>query len=212
MGAHLPPDRRPYAGVILAAGRSRRMEGGDKLLRELGGMTVIRRVAATALEAHLDPVLVVTRRDAEGIRRTLAGLGVVFVTAPEEPEGRLASAAAGVEAVLRLQPPPAGAVILLGDEPGLTAGHVAAVRAAAGQQPAPSRAIYSDRPGHPVVVPAEYLPSISVLSRGRPPESRLWDLLLDLGAHCRSVPIDEPSPVDIDTESDLARAAERGLP
>lgn len=201
----------PFAGIVLAAGRSRRMRGGHKLLRDLAGMTLIRRVVETALAAGLSPVAVVTPRDADGIRRALEGLGVRFVSAPEEPVGRLASVTAGVEALLERQPVPAGAVILLGDEPGVTVRHVAAVRAAVGQPPAPSRAAYSDRTGHPVAVPARYLTALPALARCRPPESRLWDLLLDQGIPCRTVTIDEPSPVDIDTESDLARAAERGL-
>ena len=199
-----------FAGIILAAGRSRRMRGGRKLLRQLHGETVIRRVAGTALRADLDPVLLVTGKDAAGIQRALAGLSVRFVSAPEEREGRLTSVTAGIEALLRMRRAVAGAVILLGDEPGVTVSHVAAVRAAADSSRVPSRAAYSDREGHPVVVPAETLALIPTLARRRPPESRLWDLLLEQGAPCRAVPIGEPAPVDIDTESDLARAAERG--
>jgi len=56
------PNNAPIAGVILAGGQSRRMGGGDKCLRELGGRTLLSRivervrpqVAALVLNANGD--------------------------------------------------------------------------------------------------------------------------------------------------------------
>ena len=42
------PEAPPVAGVILAGGQSRRMGGGDKALRTLGGETLLSRVIARA--------------------------------------------------------------------------------------------------------------------------------------------------------------------
>ena len=42
------PVRGPLVGVLLAGGLARRMGGGDKALRELGGKTILERVIARA--------------------------------------------------------------------------------------------------------------------------------------------------------------------
>ncbi len=209
-----PRSARPHvqaSGVILAAGRSSRMEGRHKLLRNFHGVPVIRRVAATALDAGLHPVVVVTRLSAADIRTALAGLDLLYATVASGREGRLVSAVTGIEAVLKAVPGSAGAMILLGDEPGVTEHHMAAVFAAAGQPAVPSRVRYTDREGHPVFVPAEFLRLVPALARGRPPESRLWDVLLEHCGPCRVATLGEAAPIDIDTEEDMTRALDRGL-
>ena len=199
------------SGIILAAGRSSRMEGRHKLLRDLQGVPVIRRVAATAKDAGLHPVVVVTRTDGAEVRSALAGLDLLFSTVSSVREGRLVSAVSGIETVLKADPGSVGAMVLLGDEPGVGGHHVAAVYAAAGRPAAPSRARYADREGHPVYVPAEFLRLLPDLARGRRPESRLWDILLERCGPCRLATFPEAAPIDIDTVEDLARARERRL-
>jgi molybdopterin-guanine dinucleotide biosynthesis protein A len=44
----MPTDTPPVAGVLLAGGQSRRMGGGDKCLRMLGGTTILARVVERA--------------------------------------------------------------------------------------------------------------------------------------------------------------------
>jgi len=101
-------------------------------------------------------------------------------------------------------------MVLLGDEPGLTADHIRTVCEAAARDPSTVlRAAFRDRPGHPVVLPEPVLLSIPALARGHEPESSLWDLIVRSGIPHASVPIDGPSPVDIDTQDDLDRAIER---
>src|SRR5262245_63441428 len=58
------------AGVVLAAGSSSRM-GHNKLLLELGGETVVHRAARNAIEAGLDPVVVVLGHEAERVQAEL---------------------------------------------------------------------------------------------------------------------------------------------
>ena len=55
----------------------------------------------------------------------------------------------------------AGAMLLLGDEPGLDSDHIRTVRELAESgSPVSLRAQYRDRPGHPVYLPEEVLRSI----------------------------------------------------
>jgi molybdenum cofactor cytidylyltransferase len=70
------------AGVVLAAGASRRM-GRNKMLLELEGEPLVRRAARRALEAGLSPVVVVLGHEAEQARAALAGLPVEFATNPD---------------------------------------------------------------------------------------------------------------------------------
>ena len=70
--------RAAVAGILLAAGTSSRM-GGNKLLLELEGETLLRRAARRALDGGLSPVLVVLGHEAEKARRELADLPVSTV-------------------------------------------------------------------------------------------------------------------------------------
>ena len=198
----------PFAGVILAAGRSTRMTGGSKLLSEFEGTTVIRRVASTVLAAGLEPAVVVVAHDARAIRSALAGLAVRYASAPRAPRGRLISVITGIEALAGDRA--TGAMILLGDEPGLTTDHVRAMQEmAAGTRSIALRAAFRDRPGHPVLIREAVLRCLPALARGHAPETGLWDLIVRSGVSHSSVPIDGPAPIDIDTRDDLARAVER---
>lgn len=197
-----------FAGLILAAGRSTRMAEGSKLLSDFRGIPVIHRVVATALAADLDPIVVVVRNDARALRSSLQGLPVCFAAVRGEREGRLVSVVTGIEAFADRAV--AGVMILLGDEPGLTADHVRAVRGAhdAGK-PITARARFRDRPGHPVLLPAPSLQSLPDLARQYGPDAGLWEVIVRSGVAHRSVPIDDLSPIDVDTRGDLARALER---
>ena len=71
--APTPSRPAPVAGVLLAAGRSSRM-GSNKLLLGVGGEPLVRRAARVALEAGLDPVVVVTGHQAALVEAALRGL------------------------------------------------------------------------------------------------------------------------------------------
>lgn len=195
------------AGVVLAAGRSERMAGPSKLVRAFGRQTVIRRVVSSALAAGLEPVVVVVRQDDTAIRSALAGLDVRFVDVPGAPGGRLVSAIAGIRGVQ--DDPGTGAMILLGDEPGLPVEHIRTVRGACTSDGTVLRAAYRDRPGHPVLLPAAVLSTITELAGGGEPEASLWDLVQRSGIASSNVIIDSRAPIDIDTSDDLRRALER---
>jgi molybdenum cofactor cytidylyltransferase len=109
---------RNVAAIILAAGRSTRMGGPNKLLAELGGKTLVRIVTEQALASKAKGVIVVTGHQAEQVEKALQGLKVKFVRNPDFAAGLASSVKAGVAAV----PDHAdGAVICLGDMPLISA-------------------------------------------------------------------------------------------
>jgi len=104
------------AGVLLAAGSSRRM-GSNKLLLSFEGETLLRRSARRAAAAGLSPVVVVLGHEADRAAAELAGLSLVVVVNPDHARGMNGSIRAGVRAVPE---DAAAAVILLADMPLVT--------------------------------------------------------------------------------------------
>lgn len=88
----------PIAGIILAAGASRRF-GKPKQLLNWRGEPFVRAVARKALEAGLEPVIVVTGASAEGVDAALNGLNVQSVRNPAWESGQASSIRAGVMAL-----------------------------------------------------------------------------------------------------------------
>jgi molybdenum cofactor cytidylyltransferase len=99
------------AGIVLAAGASRRM-GRNKMLLELEGESLVRRAARRALAAGLSPVVVVLGHEADRARAALADLGVEIALNPD-----FAGPTSGsLHAALDLLGEDVGAaVVLLGD-------------------------------------------------------------------------------------------------
>lgn len=86
------------AAVVLAAGASRRM-GRNKLLLDLGGESVVRRAARTAMEAGLSPVIVVTGHEREVVEAELRGTGCTTVYNAAHRAGQHTSVSAGIAAL-----------------------------------------------------------------------------------------------------------------
>ena len=107
--------------IVLAAGRSTRMGAANKLIADLAGKPMVRWVAEAALASGARPVVVVTGHQEGQVRAALAGLEVVFVANPDYAAGLSSSLKAAIRAV---PPSAAGAVILLGDMPQITAAHL----------------------------------------------------------------------------------------
>src|SRR5213594_1684026 len=106
-----PTEPTRIAGVILAAGASRRM-GTNKVLLELEGEAVVRRAARRALAAGLSPVVVVLGHEATRAQAELAGLACEFVVNPAFTGPTSGSLHGGLE---RLDPDIGAAVVMLAD-------------------------------------------------------------------------------------------------
>ena len=118
-------DKR-IAGVLLAAGESKRL-GQPKQLLRWHGRALIEHAAQAALDAGLDPVVVVIGSRADEMRAALRSTAVTLVENPRWLEGMSTSLHAGLSAL------PAGAVaaiLLLVDQPRVSANHLRALIAA----------------------------------------------------------------------------------
>jgi molybdenum cofactor cytidylyltransferase len=102
------------AAVILAAGRSTRMGGPNKLLADIGGRPLVRIAAEEALASRARPVIVVTGHQRDKVEVALAGLDVKRVHNPDFADGLSTSVKAALAAVPEEVD---GAVVLLGDMP-----------------------------------------------------------------------------------------------
>lgn len=109
------------AAVILAAGRSSRMGAENKLLADIGGQPMVRRVAEAALASQARPVIVVVGHQAAQVRQALAGLDIKVVENPDYAEGLSTSLRRGLDALPETID---GAVIALGDMPRVAAGEI----------------------------------------------------------------------------------------
>jgi molybdenum cofactor cytidylyltransferase len=110
----VPPHPKRIAAVVLAAGRSTRMRGPNKLLAEIARRPLVRIVAEEALASRADPVIVVAGHQRAEVEKALAGLRVRIVHNPDFAEGLGTSLRAGIAAV------PAdsdAAIVCLGDMP-----------------------------------------------------------------------------------------------
>lgn len=104
--------------ILLAAGESRRL-GRPKQLLVWQGMPLVRRMAVTALEAELGPVVVVLGAVDAPCREALAGLPVLVAVNPDWSSGMGGSIARGVAALAGQDL--SAVIILLCDQPFVSA-------------------------------------------------------------------------------------------
>jgi molybdenum cofactor cytidylyltransferase len=115
---------RKIAALVLAAGRSSRMGGPNKLLATLDDKPLVAHVVDAALVSRTTSVTVVTGHMADRVSDAVAGRDVAIVHNPDFAEGMSTSLKVGLAAV----PEEAEAVIvLLADMPGVTAAMIDAL-------------------------------------------------------------------------------------
>jgi len=185
------------AAVVLAAGRSTRMGATNKLVADIGGTPMVRRVVEAALASRAAPILVVTGHMQAAVSSALAGLDVTFVANADYATGLASSLKAGIGA---LPPSCDGALILLGDMPQIAPEHMDALVAAF----APDMIVvpvHEGRQGNPVLWPAKYFPELLQLD-GDAGARRLIGIH---AAHVREVDLGTDAIfADIDTPEALA--------
>ncbi|MCX7172131.1 MAG: methylmalonyl Co-A mutase-associated GTPase MeaB [Proteobacteria bacterium] len=150
--ARQPPDpgMPRIAALVLAAGRSSRMDGSNKLLELLDGIPLVLRVVNAALASHVISVTVVTGHAAEQVETAIAGRKVTLRRNPDYAEGMASSLRCGIDSL------PAdidGALVLLGDMPLINAAHIDALIGQFASQPAIVVPMKHGQRGNPVIWP-----------------------------------------------------------
>lgn len=196
----------PRAGaIVLAAGRSSRFAGGPKLLAEVDGKPLIRHALEAVLAAPVDAIVLVLAPQTHDAIATAAGQGRWSTCVnPRFAEGLSTSLLAGLNA---LPGGLDGALVILGDMPGITSGLIGRILDKATQYP--EAIVHPLTPegqqGHPVYWPADIFPQFSELTGdqgGKP--------LLRRHAHrIVTVPSGRDAATDIDTLEDLANFTAR---
>jgi len=163
------PQQAPRAAVlVLAAGRSTRMGGPNKMLVEADGAPLVVHAVKAALESQAVEVVVVLGHMAsevrEAVEKAIPGGGRLrFVVNPDYPEGLSTSVRTGIAA---LGPAIDAAVVQLGDMPGVGAPLLNRLMAAF--SPVEGRSIcvptVSGKRGNPVLWARRFFPEIAKLS------------------------------------------------
>jgi molybdenum cofactor cytidylyltransferase len=196
------PRAARVAAVILAAGRSTRMGGANKLLADLDGKPLILHAVDATLASRARPVIVVAGNEAERMRATLAGRAVELVDNPDFASGLSASLACGLRA---LPEDVDGAIVLLADMPRIGAATVDRLTAAF--DPTEGRAIcvptFGGKRGNPVIWARRFFAEIEALAG----DVGAKHLIGDYADLVCEVPMpDESVLIDIDTPEALAAA------
>ncbi|HEX2215342.1 MAG TPA: molybdopterin-binding/glycosyltransferase family 2 protein [Xanthobacteraceae bacterium] len=196
------PQGRHVAAIVLAAGQSRRMGGPNKLLAEIGGKPLVRRVTEQALASHAAPVVVVTGHQRERVEAALSGLAVRLVHNPDFDDGLSTSLKAGIAALPEDRD---GAIICLGDMPGVDAALINRLTAAFDPERGALIVVptFGGKRGNPVVWARRFFAELGAL-QGDVGARHL------IGTHADAVtevPVESRSVLaDIDTPAALAAA------
>jgi molybdenum cofactor cytidylyltransferase len=186
------------AGIVLAAGLSRRM-GRAKLLLPLQGRPVIRLAVEGVLASGVGHVVVVTGAEHRELMEALAGLPVVFVDNPYPEAGQASSIRIGIRALPR---DTEAALIALGDQPSVPPRVIAellAVFRRTGKAIVAPR--YLDGRGNPVLFSRETFAELLEVSGDQGARS-----VVDRNpGRVALVDFDLPMPPDVDTPEDYAR-------
>jgi len=149
------------AGLILAAGESRRM-GSDKALLPYRGHTFLETIILNLREAGIDRIVVVLGHHAEEIRRVVDLAGVRVIVNNDYQQGQTSSLQAGLSALPDLSPE--AVILCLVDHPAVS---VEVIRKLCGQfELARPRVIiptYRGQRGHPVLLSRALFPDLLAL-------------------------------------------------
>ena len=151
------------AAIILAAGRSSRM-GSHKLLLPYKGRPIVNWVLAAACASQADPVIAVLGHEAEKVDAALQGKRwFLAIHNPLVCGGHVHLVEGSASPLLPKDVD--GAIILLGDQPLVTAEIINAMIAESVREPdAIIAASYQGRRGNPVLFPRKYFAELEAIT------------------------------------------------
>lgn len=187
--------------IVLAAGRSSRMGGPNKLLADFDGKPLARRTTERVLSSTADGLVVVTGHQADRVEGAIRELNVQTAHNADFASGLASSLKAGVQA---LPADAEGALIVLGDMPGVTTGDldrlIAAFRTSGGQ--AVVRATHNGKRGNPVILPRALFAAVAALDG----DTGARHLVEGGDADVIDVELGEAASLDVDTPDAMASA------
>ena len=148
-------ERRTTGAIVLMAGYSSRMEGGNKLFMSVGesAQSVAERTLHSVVNGGYNPIVVVTGHDAETLRSTLMDFNVQYIHNVRYTDGMGTSIATAVQHIRDWD----AALIVLGDMPFVATQTFQALLDKSLENPnqiiAPT---FNGRRGQPVIFPARF--------------------------------------------------------
>jgi molybdenum cofactor cytidylyltransferase len=188
-----PPTEAFVTGLVLGAGGSRRL-GGPKQLLPYGDGTLLGHVVGVARACPFAQLIVALGGSADEVRATVDLAGADVVVNDDYGAGCSSSIAAALGAV---DPGCDVLVLLLGDQPGVTAGTVAALLDGRGDAPL-AVCRYDDGRGHPIALARSVFADLAGLHG----DKGVWRLLDDRAGDVAEVPVAGRIPPDVDTPED----------
>ena len=190
----MPSPTEPFAcGLVLGAGGSKRL-GRPKQLLPYGDGTLLGHVVGVARACPFRQTIVALGGAADEVRAgvDLGGADVVVNDAYGAGCSSSIAAALGV-----VDPRCDVLVLMLGDQPGVTADTVAALLAGRGDA-ALAVCRYDDGRGHPIA----FARSVFGALAGLHGDKGVWRLLDERAGDVREVPVAGRIPLDVDTPED----------
>jgi molybdenum cofactor cytidylyltransferase len=178
---------------VLGAGGSRRL-GRPKQLLPYGEGTLLGHVVGTARACGFDQTIVAIGGSAGEVREEVDLDGADVVVNADYGEGCSSSIAAALAVV---DPRSELLVLMLGDQPGVTADTVGTLLAGRGNAPL-AVCRYDDGKGHPIAFARSEFGALANLHG----DKGVWRLLDQRSAYVAEVPVAGPTPRDVDTPED----------
>jgi molybdenum cofactor cytidylyltransferase len=192
----MPSRSDPFVcGLVLGAGGSKRLGRPKQLLPYRGG-TLLGHVVGVARACDFDQLVVAIGGAADDVRARVDLTGADVVVNDAYGEGCSSSIAAALGVV---DPRCGVLVLMLGDQPGVTADTVGALLAGRGDA---GLAVcrYDDGRGHPIA----FARSVFGALAGLHGDKGVWRLLDQAGDDAAEVAVAGTIPLDVDTPEDYA--------
>lgn len=187
--------------IVLAAGKSTRMRGKNKLLTKIDGRPMIRRVVQTALNSKVDEVIVVLGWEADKVREVLSDLPCRFTVNKNYDRGQSSSIKVGLKEIGQAT---LAVLILPGDIAMIDAKSINIVLDAFNQYSNPIVvAAHNGKPGHPILLAKQLFSEIEEINE------RTFGLKAVVQRHESELRLvetgSENTLIDFDTPEDLKR-------
>ncbi|CAA2137307.1 nucleotidyltransferase family protein [Hyphomicrobium sp. ghe19] len=188
------------AAVILAAGRSSRFENGHKLLAEIDGVSMVRRVCSALAQSKIGDIILVTGANDDRVAKAAGHGRWRIVENPDARDGLSTSLRAGLR---NIDPTSDGLLVALADMPGISSALIDTLVSAF--EINPDAIVFPASPdgrrGHPIIWPRSLFAALQTVSG----DSGGRSVVADHRDLWRPVACDDPGAfADIDTRADLA--------